>query len=230
MDWKPHLGTRGPLHENDWHPKMCHESSLPTKTLENRRYSNRLLIFVWLLSNSEPQALLTLESVPSVSGRGRIPINRLPGFPKQRTISVFQLENTSDWVPSFLLCLLSSHILANIVRRLFTFDERHEEPGTVRATWEKVPHDVVVYQSPSAGGRRCLLGKGSLRECHSYVCTLSYILCTFHTSECGWPCSLWNHVHNMQNGCAGKFHGNRTRRAWRFYLKRKKDKFTFLQL
>lgn len=137
MYWKPHLGTWGRLHENDWHPKMCHESSLPTKTLETRSYSNRLLIFVWLLSNSEPQALLTLKSVPSVSGRGHIPINRLPGFHKQRTISVLQLENTSDWVPSFLGCLLSSHILANVVRRLFTFDERHEEPGTVRATWGK---------------------------------------------------------------------------------------------
>lgn len=36
-----------------------------------------------------------------------------------------------------------------------------------------------------------------------------------------WTCFLWNHVHNMQNGYAGKFHGNRTCRAWRFYWKRK---------
>lgn len=112
---------------------------------------------MWLFSSSEPQTWLILESVPSVvqNGRGPIPFSWLSSSYKKEAISKFQLENTRVWVPSLPCCFLSSHTRTHMVWRLFAFDERHEEPGTVQSTWEKVPHGSVVHQSPSDGDRRC---------------------------------------------------------------------------
>lgn len=68
---------------------------------------------------------------------------------------MFQLASTSAWVPTFPCRFLSSHTLAHTVWRLFAFDERHEEPGAMQFTREKVPRDSAVHQSPSDGDRRC---------------------------------------------------------------------------
>lgn len=91
-----------------------------------------------------------------MSGRGPIPFNWLSSFYKQGVVvSMFQLASTRAWVPTFPCCWLSSDTLAHTVWRLFAFDGRHEEPGAVQFTWEKVPRDSAVHQSPSDGDRRC---------------------------------------------------------------------------
>lgn len=91
-----------------------------TKKVENRRDSSRLLVSMWPPSSSEQQNLLTLETVPSVTGRlGHILIKWLPGFYKQ------EVWNVSTWKHkclsfqfSLLLLLELTHPCTHSVKAL----------------------------------------------------------------------------------------------------------------